>query len=118
MTQELPPGFDDLAPYLSWAQPTEHARNKKRWAASMDESRLFYDAMLARGPDALDYLDTFDLDALDAPQKRLLDMCLALAECAITVEMYGDPRPKYVFPIDRFVPVHDAWPTVGQEASR
>lgn len=118
MSQDLPQGFDDLAPYLSWAEPTETGRNKKRWAASIEESRAFYDAMLARGPDALDYLDMFELAALDASQKRLLDMCLALTECSITVEMYGEPRPKYVFPIDRFVPVHDAWPTAGQETSR
>lgn len=118
MTQELPEGFEDLTPHLSWAQPTEFARNKKRWSASMEESQAFYDTMLARGPAALDYLDQFTLDALDPRQKRLLDMCLALAECSIAIEMYGDPRPKYVFPIDRFVPVHDDWPVAAQGAAR
>lgn len=75
----------------------------------MEESQSFYQKMLARAPDALDYLDRYPLDALDESQKRLLDLCLALAECAVTVEMYGDPCPKYVFPIDRFVPLHDGW---------
>ena len=118
MTAELPAGFEDLAGFLSWAQPTEYARNKRRWSASLEESQAFYDAMLARGPVALDYLDGFPLDALDGPQKNLLDLCLALAECAITIEMYGDPRPKYVFPIDRFVPVHDGWPVAAAGAAR
>lgn len=118
MTEALPKGFEDLTRYYSWAQSTEHARNEKRWSASMEESRSFYDAMLARGPAVLEYLDQFALDALDPPQKRLLDMCLALAECAITIEMYGEPRPKYVFPIDRFVPVHDNWPIAACGAGR
>lgn len=113
MTQSLPAGFEDLEPFLSWAQPTETERNKRRWAATLAESQAFYDKMIERAPAALDYLDQFDLTKLDEAQKTLLNMCLALAECSITIEMYGDPQPKYVFPIERFVPVHDNWPLVN-----
>jgi len=106
----LPDGFADLERWIDWALPTEHARNRKRWSASMAESQAFYDVMQIRCGDALTYLDRTPLTDLDDRQRRLLDMCLALTEVSVTVEMYGEPQPKYVFPIDRFVPLHDAWP--------
>lgn len=109
MADGLPEGFEDLLPYLDWARPTELERNARRWSATMEESRAFYDAMLARGPAALDYLNQFELAAIEGENLALLNMCLALAECSATVEMYENPQPKYVFPIERFVPVHDAW---------
>lgn len=110
MQKTLPEGFEDLTPFLDWAEPTEVGRNKRRWAASLAESQQFYDTMIVRAPAALDYLDQFPLDALTPEQQTLLNLCLALVECSVTIEMYGDPSPKYVFPIDRFVPLHDAWP--------
>lgn len=109
MAQFLPDGFEDLEAFLSWAGATEFTRNKKRWSSTMEDSQAFYDAMVERAPDALEYLNAFELSALDERQERLLYLCLAFVECAITVEMYGEPQPKYVFPIDRFKPVHDEW---------
>ncbi len=109
MNPPLPPGFEDLEPFLDWARPTEAERNAKRWAATMEESQRFYDAMLARGAAALEYLGQFELAEIAGPDARLLDMCLALAEVSATIEMYENPQPKYVFPIERFVPVHDTW---------
>ena len=114
MQQALPDGFEDLEPYLSWAGSTEFKRNKKRWSATMAESQDFYDKMMKRAPDALSYLNQFDLDALDERQTKLLNLCLGLVECSITIEMYETPQPKYVFPIDRFKPVHDAWPAASK----
>jgi hypothetical protein len=105
----FPPGFEDVEQFSDWARPTETGRNQKRWSSSLEESQAFYDAMLIAAPRALAYLDGFPLDALDPGQSRLLDLCLALAECSATIEMYGEPRPNYVFPIERFVPVHDSW---------
>ena len=109
MPSSLPDGFADLEQWIDWAQPTELLRNRKRWSATMEESRAFYDVMQERCGDALSYLDQYPLAALDARQEKLLHLCLALAEVAITIEMYGEPQPKYVFPIDRFFPVHDSW---------
>ncbi|MGJ8536857.1 MAG: hypothetical protein ACSHW2_06865 [Parasphingopyxis sp.] len=122
MTAELPKGFEDLVPFLDWAQPTELRRNEKRWSVTLEESRAFYDSMLNRGPAVLEYLNQFSLADLEkqdrAAEKRLLDMCLALAEVSATIEMYEDPQPKYVFPIQRFVPTHDAWPLAGTGETR
>jgi hypothetical protein len=106
----FPSGFEDLEPYAAWSQGTEFGRNKKRWTSTLAESQAFYDIMLMRAPVALEYLDKFPLNGLSPEQTNLLNLCLALAECAVTIEMYGEPSPKYVFPIDRFVPVHDTWP--------
>ncbi|MGD9710934.1 MAG: hypothetical protein AB7V46_02560 [Thermomicrobiales bacterium] len=113
MTDKLPEGFDDLAPFIDWAQATELERNEKRWSATLEESRNFYDTMLRRGPDALEYLNRLPLAGIRGADRTLLDMCLALAECSATIEMYENPQPKYVFPIARFVPTHDAWPLAG-----
>lgn len=111
MTRQLPEAFNDLEGFMDWARPTESGRNEKRWSATMQESRTFYDTMMARAPDALEYLNTFPLEEIAGPDRTLLDMCLALAECSSTIEMYEEPQPKYVFPIQRFVPTHDSWKT-------
>lgn len=110
MPPPLPDDFADLEPWLDWAQPSEYLRNRRRWTATMAESQAFYDVMQRRCGDALAYLDQFPLAELDARQQTLLNMCLALTEVSVTIEMYGEPSPKYVFPIERFVPVHDGWP--------
>jgi hypothetical protein len=110
MPPSLPDDFADLEPWLDWAHPTEYLRNRKRWSASMSESQAFYDLMQLRCGDALAYLNQFPLSDLDVRQRALLNMCLALTEVSVTIEMYGEPQPKYVFPIERFVPVHDNWP--------
>ncbi|MDY6963426.1 MAG: hypothetical protein SV862_16205 [Pseudomonadota bacterium] len=117
MNGELPKGFEDLTPFMDWARSSEMSRNEKRWSATMEESRRFYDTMLKRAPDALKFLNGFSLAEIDlpkrAPERRLLDMCLALAEVSATIEMYEEPQPKYVFPIQRFIPTHDSWPLAG-----
>lgn len=109
MSEPFPEKFTALEPFADWAQPTELRRNQKRWSVTLEESRAFYDAMLEAAPKALVYLNETPLDELNPAQKRLLDLCLAFAEVSITIEMYDDPQPKYVFPIDRFVPLHDSW---------
>ncbi|MBC2660171.1 hypothetical protein H7F50_00270 [Novosphingobium flavum] len=115
---QLPEQFADLRPYLAWAEPTEVGRNARRWSATLEESRAFYAIMHQRGADALEYLGQFALEDIAGPDLNLLNMCLALAECAATIEMYEDPRPQYVFPIERFVPVHDTWNTASKGSAR
>lgn len=106
----LPPEFEDLEPFSQWAEETEAGRNSRRFASSYDELKDFYAIMSARADDALSYLNAYPLDELDQKQKNLLYMCLSLAEVAFAVENYQQPDPPYLFPIERFVPQHDAWP--------
>lgn len=105
----LPDGFEDLEQYLDWSLPTERQRNQKRWAATMEDTEAFYNAMLEQSSDALDYLNQFELGDLTEPQSNLLNLCLAFVEASISVEMYEESQPKYVFPIERFIPLHDNW---------
>lgn len=105
----LPSGFEVLEQYLAWALPSERERNLKRWSATMQQTQAFYGAMLERTSDALDYLNQFELGDLTEAQSTLLNLCLAFVEASISVEMYEEAQPKYVFPIERFIPLHDQW---------
>jgi hypothetical protein len=44
----LPEQFEDLAPHLSWALPTEYEPRAMRANRPMADIRIFYDAMLKR----------------------------------------------------------------------
>lgn len=109
MPGTFPDDFTALELFSDWALPTEYGRNSYRWRATLAESQAFYDAMLGHGAAALEYLNGFPIDELDARQTSLLNLCLAFTEVSVTIEMYGEPQPKYVFPIARFVPLHDGW---------
>jgi hypothetical protein len=105
----LPEGFAGLEPFAVWALPTERARHVAIHSASLAEVKAFYDAMLPVLPSALDHLNGFPLSAMPVPQRRLLDLCLAMAEAAMAVENYGAVNPPYLMPVDRFEPMHDSW---------
>jgi hypothetical protein len=102
----LPPAFAPLEPWCAdWALPTTQARHRQRAASSMPELQAFYDALTPRLEDALQHLDGFALDALPAPERRLLDLCLALADVSLAVEKYRTPllpdaRHSTVFEVD------------------
>ena len=84
----LPDAFAELAPFAGWALEPERARTEKRAAASMDEIRAFYDAMILRIDDILAYLeDDFGGD-MPTEARRLYLMSLSLAEIATLVEFY------------------------------
>ena len=84
----LPDAFGELAPFADWALEPERARTEKRAAASMDEIRAFYDAMILRIDDILAYLeDDFGGD-MPTEARRLFLMSLSLVEIATLVEFY------------------------------
>lgn len=106
---ELPKDFEDLLPFIAWAEPTEAGRNTRRFSSEYKDLEAFYNAMIARVDAALTYLNGFDLKALNPAQSNLLFMCLSLTEVAFAVENYHQASPPYLFPIARFVPEHDHW---------
>jgi hypothetical protein len=110
--------FAQLESFSSWALPTERARHAKTNASSMAEVRAFYDAMLPVLPAALEYLNGFALSDLPAPERRLLDLCLAMVEAAMVVENFGAVNPPFLMPLDRFEPVHDSWKRGEAEIAR
>ena len=69
----LPKEFKDLEAFVSeWALVTESERVKKRYSSTMEEIKLFYDAMLPQLETILEYLNRFSLDELPEAEKRLL----------------------------------------------
>lgn len=98
----LPQGFEDLERFVpDWVLPDAAARMARRQASRIEDIRAFYDAMLARGEDALGWLRGHALGALPPEGERLLKLMLMLAEAAPAVEWYGDPRVFDGFPIER-----------------
>ena len=91
---QLPDGFQELEPYLTrWALPTTVARMRARDSAEMCDIQAFYDAVVPRLPMALDYLQGVPYGAdMPQPARKLLDLCLAIAEIAPAVEWYGQPQ--------------------------
>jgi hypothetical protein len=98
----LPSGFESLEPFVAdWVQPDAVARLAKRQTSTMEDIRRFYDAALAVGDGALDYLRQFQLGALPPDAERLLKLMLALAEVAPAVEWYDNPKVFDGFEIGR-----------------
>ena len=109
MSGSFPDGFLALEPFADWALPTERQRHERKSRASFAEVRAFYDTMLPVLPSILEHLNQFELAALPEPERRLLDLSFAMVEAAMAVEMFSEVNPPYLMPVERFVPVHDAW---------
>ena len=84
----LPEPFEDLTPFVEWALEPERARTEKKVAASMEDIRAFYDAVIPRLGAMIDHLEGFSGGDLPAPERRLYLMALSLIEVASLVEHY------------------------------
>jgi len=103
----LPDDFADLAPFLHWALPTPDQRYNHRRAASREELRAFYDAMLPRIEAILTLVDDYPLGALPEELRPLYRLALSLAEVAPHIELYGGaPGVPYAFEETRFLAAH------------
>jgi hypothetical protein len=88
----LPSEFADLEPFTDWCLATEGERYAKRLASSMDEMQAFYDAAFPRLPEAMAYLDGFELDSLPDDAGRLLLLCYSLVNVSFPVEVWHQAR--------------------------
>lgn len=84
----LPEMFEDLAPFLDWAVEPERARIEKKSAASMEEIFSFYNAMMSRFDEILDYLQEHFDGNRSTPAYLLYLLSLSLVEIATLVELY------------------------------
>ena len=92
----LPAGFEDLEPFLDqWCLTGTQERHVRRETASMEDIRRFYDAMLARAPDAIAFLEGKPFDGLADNERRLMQLLLALGHVAVAVEVHGQPRAPH-----------------------
>jgi hypothetical protein len=86
--QSLPAPFAELEPFVQdWALETEAGRLKKLIASSIDELRLFYDAIFPRSAAIRDYLSEKKLDALSGQEKRLFFLLMTFIEVAHPIEL-------------------------------
>ena len=88
----LPAQFADLAPFTDWIFDTWRPRYEKRLASTMDEMQAFYDAILPRMADIIDYANGFDLDDLPDDVRNLLLLTFAFCEASFPVEAWRQPR--------------------------
>lgn len=99
---ELPAGFEALEPFCAdWVREDVEARMRQRQGSQMADIKRFYDAILPRGAEALEYLKQFKLGELPPEGENLLKLMLSLAEVAPAVEWYNDPNVKDGFPVQR-----------------
>lgn len=110
-TAVFPKEFADLEPHGDWALDSETARASRRRECSLEGLRAFYDAMIGRVPDALEYLNGFPLSELAGAERNLLHACFAFAEVAPFVEQYHRPVLPEVFDERRMVAMHDNFQT-------
>jgi len=88
----LPPEFSDLERFVAdWCLDSEPERYAKRLASSMDEIEEFYDAVMPRSEDAIQYLEKFPLDDLPEDATRLLKLLYSLILMSFPVEIWRQP---------------------------
>jgi hypothetical protein len=92
-TALLPSEFSDLEPFAAkWCRGTEEARYQERLASSMDEMQAFYDAIVPRANEAMDYCDKFPLEDLPADALNLLHLLYSMVMVSFPVEAFGQPK--------------------------
>ena len=101
---ELPAPFQDLMPFVHWALQPERARVEQRLTSSMEEIQAFYDAMMQRIDEILDYLDKHLGENMPDSVHRLFLMSLSLVEVVIVVELYKQREVINAYDPLRFTP--------------
>ncbi len=91
-TPRLPEQFTDLAPFSDWVLETWRERYEKRLASTMDEMQAFYDAMMPRVDEIIEYCNGFDIDDLPDDVRHLMQLLFALGEASFPVEAWRQPR--------------------------
>jgi hypothetical protein len=92
-TTMLPSEFSDLEPFAAkWCLAGEDERYQERLASTMDEMQAFYDAIVPRANDAMDYCDKSPLDDLPEDSLNLLHLLYSMVMVSFPVEAFGQPH--------------------------
>lgn len=95
-TEQLPPGFETLEPFVEhWAVDSADDRLKRRLNSSESERVAFFNAAKDRLQDGLTHLDKKPFDEYDDDENRLMQLFLSIAHIALAVEVQGDAEPKH-----------------------
>ena len=108
----LPAQFVALEDYLDWALPTETLRRQKREASTLEEINQFYDAMLQRSREIVDYFDAHEADVGGADKinlntKTLFNLMLGFLDASLSVEVHKSPVVPDGMPGDLWKPEHE-----------
>jgi hypothetical protein len=89
----FPAEFSDLEPFAAaWCLSTEGERWARRMTSSIDEMRVFYDAIFPRIEAILAYCDGYPLDALPEDAEHLLKLTLSFVMVSFPVEVWNQAR--------------------------
>ena len=87
----LPPAFAELAPHVArWALDNERDRYHCLHTSTLADLRVFYDAMLPRLAEILDYLNQYSLSALPDHARTLFDLAMTFSETAHPIDLKWD----------------------------
>ena len=97
----LPPEFSDLEPWADWSIPSDHERYMRRLDSSMQELEEFYGAAAPRIPEALEYLDRFELKDMPESARRLMWLLFSVTTVSFAVDIFRQPKipdsgPAYI----------------------
>lgn len=104
----LPTEFSELEIFVDWALPTQATRLSKRLSSSMEETMIFYNAMVPHIESILAYLDKYPLGgAMPKEAKKLADLAYSLAMVGPAVEMFKQPAVVCGFDARNFLSTHE-----------
>ncbi len=103
MSLKLPDQFEQLEPFLDkWNLSSERDRHSTRLTSPIEESQALYDALLPQIEPIAEYLQPFDINALQPAEQGLLNLALSFMEVSLTVECLKSPTVPGGFAYDRF----------------
>jgi hypothetical protein len=89
----LPSAFSDLEPFAEkWCLATERERWAERHASAMGELVAFYDAILPRVAEAIEFCDKFPLHDMPDDAVNLLRMIYSFVMVSFPVELWHQPN--------------------------
>jgi hypothetical protein len=89
----LPVAFADLEPFAQiWSIPGEDERYARRLASTIEELQALYDAVAPRAPEAIAYLNQFDLHDVPDPARNLIWLLCSLIKISYAVDVFKQPK--------------------------
>jgi hypothetical protein len=102
----LPAQFADLEPFAKWSTSSEGERIREIETRSAEELQAFYNAVLPRLKDVIDYLNQFPLSNMPLGEMALFNLAKMMMEVATIVE-HGRSIIGQYFEIERFIPLNE-----------
>jgi hypothetical protein len=97
-------GFEDLEVWgQKWCLNSDLERLTERVDSTFEDLVIFYDTLLPRMDEIIEYLNEFPVDDLSGDELRLYQLAQSFFEVALAVEHLRAPDEEQVFAISRLV---------------